>query len=176
MNRNWSNQKANPALKNWKNKVETIQSTLNRWNYRDLTMQGRILIIKTLALTQAVYLVSSLCVPDWVINEINKDFFSFIWKYGRDKISRRVLISEFEKGGLKMIDFRSFCLASKAIWSQRLLNSNNETWTIIPKKYMDKCGIEILMSMNIERNKYSILNYHNFMKRSFSVGIHVVEA
>ena len=139
--------------KNWKNKVEKIKSILNRWNYRDLTMQGRILIIKTLALSQVVYLVSSLYVPDWVINEINKEFFSFIWKYGRDKISRRVLISDFEKGGLKMIDFRSFCLASKAIWSQRLLNSNNETWTIIPKKYMEKCGIEILMSMNIERKQ-----------------------
>ena len=71
-------------------------------------MQGRILILKTLALSQVVYLLSSLCVPQWVVNEINKEFYSFVWKYKRDKISRKVLENENEMGGLKIIDFKSF--------------------------------------------------------------------
>ena len=52
-------------------------------------MQGRILILKTLALSQVVYLLSSLCVPQWVVNEINKEFYSFVWKYKRDKICKK---------------------------------------------------------------------------------------
>ena len=75
--------------RNWRSKVELIKKILNKWKYRDLTMQGRILIVKTLALSQVVYLISSLCVPSWVINEINKEFYSFVWKYKRDKYAGR---------------------------------------------------------------------------------------
>ena len=139
--------------KNWRNKIITIKQILNRWKYRDLTMQGRILIIKTLALSQIVYLISSLCVPEWLINEINKEFYSFVWKYKRDKISRKVLINMPENGGMKMLELRSFCLAAKAVWAQRLYNSKDETWTIIPKKHMEQCNISILMSMNIDKEK-----------------------
>ena len=64
-------------------------------------MQGRILIIKTLALSQIVYLIFSLCVPEWLINEINKEFYSFVWKYKRDEISRKVLINTPQNGGMK---------------------------------------------------------------------------
>ena len=60
--------------KNWKSKIETIKKILNKWNYRDLSLHGRILIVKTLALSQVVYLLSSICVPTWVINEVNKEF------------------------------------------------------------------------------------------------------
>ena len=100
------------AEKNWRDKIDTIKKLLNKWNYRDLTMQGRILILKTLALSQVVYPVSSLYVPNWVINEINKEFYSFVWKYKRDKICRKVLVNEIDKGGLKMIDFQIFLYSS----------------------------------------------------------------
>ena len=78
-------------------------------------------------------MVSSLCVPTWAVNEINIEFFSFVWKYKRDKISRKVLMNEFDNGGMRMIDFKSFCVAMKAVWASRLYSSENETWTIIPK-------------------------------------------
>ena len=74
---------------NWKTKLQAIKNICNKWKYRDLTFQGRVLIVKTLALSQVVYMVSALSVPSWVINEINKEFYSFVWKYKRDKISRK---------------------------------------------------------------------------------------
>ena len=150
--------------RNWRSKVELIKKILNKWKYRDLTMQGRILIVKSLALSQVVYLISSLCVPSWVINEINKEFYSFVWKYKRDKICRKVLINEFDRGGMKMLDFKSFCLASKAVWCQRLYNSSLETWTIIPQKYMEQCNINLLMCMNIEKEKLLPVRIPQFYK------------
>ena len=74
-----------------------------------------------------VYLVSSICVPVWTINEINKKFFSFIWKYKRDKISRKVMVNNLNAGGMNMIDFRSFCITMKAVWAYRLYNARGET-------------------------------------------------
>ena len=149
---------------NWKNKLQNIKKILNKWKYRDLTFQGRVLILKSLALAQVVYLVSSLTVPSWVINEINREFYSFIWKYKRDKISRRVLINNYESGGLQMIDFKSFCKAMKAVWASRLYKSKNETWSIIPNKYMEHCDINILMWMNINKEKELPINLPLFYR------------
>lgn len=138
---------------NWNTKIEIIKSTLNRWNYRDLTFQGRSLILKSLALSKVVYLVSAISIPTWAINEINKEFFQFIWKYKRDKISRKVMVNEVENGGINMIDFKAFCASVKAIWAQRLYKSSGETWSIIPRKYFEKCEIEKLMCMNFDTEK-----------------------
>ena len=159
---------------NWKNKIDKIKKILNRWKYRDLTFHGRILIIKTLALSQVVYLVSSLCVPSWVINELNKEFFSFVWKYKRDKICRKVLINDIDNGGMGMIDFKAFCLATKAVWAARLHNSENETWKIIPRKYMEECSINTLLSMNMEKKNHIPLKlppfYHEVISGWISCG------
>ena len=111
------------------------------------------MIIKTLALSQVVFLTSSLCTTIWVTNEINKEFYSFVWKYKRDKISRKVLINEVDAGEIRMIDFKAFCVAMKAVWVTRLYKSKNETWTIIPNKYMESCGINNWLQMNIDKEK-----------------------
>ena len=88
-----------------------------------------------------------------MIHEINKEFYSFVWKYKRVKICSKILINEFDRWGMKMLDFKSFCLASKAAWCQKPYNSSLETWIIIPPKYIDQCNINLLMCMNIEKEK-----------------------
>ena len=85
--------------KNWTEKIEKIKSFLRCWNIRDVSLQGRVLIIKTMALSKIVYLAAALLTPQWVINEINKEFFEFLWKYNRDKIARKVVINDICNGG-----------------------------------------------------------------------------
>ena len=63
-----------------------------------------------------------------------------------------------------MLDFKSFCLASKAVWCQRLYNSSLETWTIISPKYMEQCNINLLMYMNIEKEKLLPVRIPQFYK------------
>ena len=47
--------KTETETRNWQSKLESIKDTLNTWSCRDLTFQGRVLIIKTLALSKIVY-------------------------------------------------------------------------------------------------------------------------
>lgn len=150
--------------RNWNAKLESIKKILNRWKYRDLTFQGRVLIVKTVALSKIVYLVSSICTPSWVINELNKEFFAFVWKYKRDKIARKVMISEIEQGGLNMLDFRSFCIAMKTVWAYRLYKSKGETWSILPNKYMENCDITMLLCMNIDHERQLPVKLPQFYK------------
>lgn len=139
--------------KNWNDKLGSIKRVLSSWKKRDLSFQGRILIIKALALPKVVYLVSAINTPNWIINEINKEFLGFVWKGKRDKIARKVLINNIKNGGLNMVDFKSFCLAMKASWASKLYKSTNETWTIIPNKYFENCDIATVMCMNAETVK-----------------------
>ena len=156
--------KKETEIKNWSSKIESIKSTLNQWSRRDLTLQGRILILKTMALAKVVYLVSSISIPSWAVNEINKEFFQFVWRNKRDKIARKVMINEIERGGLNMLDFRSFCLSMKAVWAVKLNKSDGEGWSIIPKKYFENCGIEVLMCMNSETEKQLPIKLPQFYK------------
>ena len=64
-----------------------------------MSLQGRVLIIKTMALSKVVYLATALLTPEWVINEINKEFFGFLWKYNRNKIARKVVINDICNSG-----------------------------------------------------------------------------
>ena len=42
------------------------------------------------------------------IKEVNKLFYCFLWNEKGDKIKRNVIINDYPKGGLKMIDVESF--------------------------------------------------------------------
>ena len=71
-------------MKTWEGKITSIKNCLRCWNARDLSLQGRIQVIKTLALAKVVYLTASIHMSDWVIKDINQEFFAFLWKYKRD--------------------------------------------------------------------------------------------
>ena len=52
-------------------KIEKIKKILGSWSARRLTLMGKIAILKALAVSQIVYVLSSLPTPKGVIKEIN---------------------------------------------------------------------------------------------------------
>ena len=150
--------------KNWEGKIASIKTCLRYWNTRDLSLQGRIQIIKTLALAKVVYLTASINTPNWAIKEINKEFFTFLWKYKRDNMSRKVMVNYITNGGINMVDFKIFCISMKAVWAGRLLNCKEETWGIIPKKYFEQIGIEKILCMNAENERHILTKISEFYK------------
>ena len=65
-------------------------------------------MLKSLAVSQLVYLLSPLRSNHHAIKEINDMFYHFLWNGKGDKIKRKVMINEPEYGGLKMIDLYLF--------------------------------------------------------------------
>ena len=89
---------------NFNLKLRKLQTNLDMWKARDLTLFGRVLIIKSLGLSQLVYSASNLSVPKEIIPIIKMKLFNFLWKNKRDKIKRARLYQEREKGGICMTD------------------------------------------------------------------------
>ena len=85
---------------NFEETFKSISEKLRFWNWRNLTILGRIQIVKTFAVPILMYRVGLVCMHKDIIMEANKILFNFIWK-GKDKEKRSTLITDVEKGGLR---------------------------------------------------------------------------
>ena len=99
------NEKGNDQL-NFKLKIQKMQSKLDIWNSRALTLYGKVLIAKSLGLSSLIYSASMVNVPTDIPEPANvtSRLFKFLWKNKRDKIKRDAMYQEYDKGGLRMID------------------------------------------------------------------------
>ena len=59
---------------------------------------GKIAILKSLAVFQIVYVLSSLPSPKGVINEVNALLYDFLLDSKGDKIKRTEMINDYSKG------------------------------------------------------------------------------
>jgi len=80
--------------------LRSIKEKLQMWKWRDLTILGRIQIVKTYVIPLFMYRASLICVQKDTVLEVNRLLFQFIWK-GKDKVKCLSLISDVDKGGLK---------------------------------------------------------------------------
>ena len=72
---------------NYDEKLEKVKEILNCWKYRRLTLLGKITVLKSLVVSQLVYLLSPLRSNNKILHEINDLFYSFLWNGKSDKIN-----------------------------------------------------------------------------------------
>ena len=80
---------------------------LRFWNRRILSLEGKIIIFKTLAISKIVYLAFLTVIPNSLIEELQKIQKTFILHFLRPKVSHKTLCNNFENGGLKHVDISS---------------------------------------------------------------------
>lgn len=85
------------------------------WSQRDLSILGKINIIKTLALSKLIFICSVMNTPKEFSKEVNKITFDFIWNYKPAKIKKTTLIKQKRAVGLDMKDSSLFDKALKAL-------------------------------------------------------------
>ena len=132
----WISTDPNIALNlNYREKADKIRNVLSCWRYRRLTLMGKTLVIKNLATSQLTYILAPLATNHEIIREINDLFYSYLWNNKGDKIKRSVIISEYEKGGLKMVDIATFNKSLKTTWikniSMALTTGNGKNFSIL---------------------------------------------
>ncbi|XP_071501744.1 uncharacterized protein [Diadema antillarum] len=103
-------------------KLESIKSVLNCWRARNLSLIGKICVVKTLLLPQLLYQFSVLCIkiPSKFFKSLNTILYKFIWNGGNDRIKRQYLCNDYSQGGLRMINPSIFALSQKLNWVKML--------------------------------------------------------
>jgi exonuclease III len=100
---------------------DKIKNTINFWNKMNLSIQGKITIIKTLIVSKLVYVLNVLPSPtDTQLKELQDMLYKFLWDNKPDKIKREIIISGYEDGGLKMPDLKNQNIGLKTAWIKKL--------------------------------------------------------
>ena len=114
---------------NHKIKLKSIENTLNCWRARNLSLVGKICVIKTLLLPQLLYYFSVLCIkiPKNFFRQLNTILYKFIWNGGSDRVKRHLMCNDFSLGGLRMTGPYTFSIAQNMSWVKMLLDDNYES-------------------------------------------------
>ena len=100
--------------------VSNVQSVLNLWRYRNLTLEGRIVVFKSLAISKIVFQALIAPVPTHVIKALETIQTSFLWNNSNPKIKHKTLCKRYENGGLKNVDIRNKVNSLQSSWVKRL--------------------------------------------------------
>ena len=118
----------------------------------NLTIIGRIQIIKTFVIPMLMYRAGSICIDEEVITEANKIIFDFIWK-GKDKVKRTSLIGDTKDGGLKAPHLESIIKTQRIMVSKRFADEEPCAWKTILSHYLKPVGDKIILCCDFDVKK-----------------------
>ena len=124
---------AKPAdmMDNLREKIEDIEKLLARWTFRNLTVYGRIIVVKALALSKITHLIQVIPNPDPIlIQKLQQTINKFIWKGNAQKkyvVKEATAKLPQNVGGLAVPDLVDFWNSLKLAWLTRLIQSDDGT-------------------------------------------------
>ena len=122
------------------------------WKWRNLSLLGKIQIIKTFAIPKLMFRASVIPISNDRVKEANSIFYNFIWN-GKDKVKCCALISDIDKGGLKMLDIESMVSARCVICLKKFLEEYPSTWKSILNSCILPVGGSLVLQCNFDTVK-----------------------
>ena len=162
----FSYNKAICKQRNFTDVIKKIENVIKVWNFRSLTLSGKITIFKTLAISKIVYISYLSSVPNDIISQLDIVHKNFIWGNKRAKIKHSTLINDYGDGGLRDVDIKSKFNALHLSWLKRLYDNNFHPWKNIPNflfKKLSGCK-STLFFPNLSINSSALSKLPEFYK------------
>ena len=86
---------------NFNLKVQKLQTNLDIWKSRGLTLYRKVLIIKSLGLSNLIYSISNVNIPKDIGPMVKDKMFRFLWKNKKYKIKRISMYQDLSTGDLR---------------------------------------------------------------------------
>ena len=142
---------------NFLDNLKCLGEVLQLWRGRGLSLSGKILVFKTLALSRLLYACTMKIPSKQLIDQLYVLHKNFIWDKKRPKIKHSTLIADNSEGGYKDINIKSKISSLKFSWGTRLLDNNFHPWKIIPTKIFAVFGgLGELLSWSEAEQKFSL--------------------
>ena len=142
------------------------------WRWRNLTLEGKVLIVKTFGLSQLIYSLQSTVIKHEDLSKVENIIYRFIWNIKKDnpissgKIRREILKQQHENGGLKSPDIFHI---DRAIKYKNLLRNLFHKDHVHPIKLV--CS-NALNKYGFDWNSYkATCSRHNLANTFYGVGI-----
>ena len=111
---------------NFQSHVVTIESVLRVWRMRNLTIEGEVLVFKSLAVSKIIHLSLITTLPHAIINQLNNIKGNFIWNGKNPKIKHSTLSNSCEDGGLKDVDVFTKVISLQCSWIMMKISMNGK--------------------------------------------------
>jgi hypothetical protein len=157
----FSNNIEDMSVVNLEERYNKFQSVINIWKQRDLSLKGKITILKSLALPQLTYITNVTHVSKTFTDKVHRCIQNFMWNNKPPKIKNSTLIADIKHGGLKMPHFETMIKSQKIMWIKRLLNDRETNWKTVAFKQIG-LSADVILS----RQSLSYLN-QNLICSSF---------
>ena len=121
--------------KNYTKKTADLKNIMYIWSQRQVTMYGKILLSKTLLISQFNFLLACLPSPsDNKILELDKKIMQFIRSFkSPQKLSKDILQLDKNKSGLNVTLLKDQAIGMKISWVVRLISNENQSWKKLVK-------------------------------------------
>ena len=129
--------------------VRKIEKVLKLRRVRNLTLEGKITVVETLAISKIIHLSLVINFPTQIINELNKKQKELISNGRNPKIKHSTLCNKYENGGLKNVDILSKVNSLQCSWIKRLYDNSSHPLKIIPSYLLILISGKILSSTQI---------------------------
>ena len=115
----------------WMVKINKIKTCIQIWKKRDLTIKGRVLVIKSLLLSQIGFEIEIRIIPGYVLKTIETLIWNFLWNDKKPVGNRNAMYLQPIDGGQNMVNIKEFIICKRIKFAYKLIHSNYENWNII---------------------------------------------
>ena len=119
-------------------KINKIKTCIQVWKSRDLTFKGKVLVIKTLLLSQIGFQSETVTIPNNFVKDIDTFLWSFLWDGKQPLVSNNTMYLDKELGGVNMPNIRNILMSKQIKSVYKILMSNNAHSNITGKDWLKK--------------------------------------
>ncbi len=141
--------------KNFNERLCKFRTALNIWKQRNLTLRGKITVIKSILLPIILYPCNVLEVPNDFIAQIDKIISSFLWNNKTPKVKYSTIIADIQDGGLRMPYFPASVQCGKIMWIKRLLEPDQCNWKKLAWKMSNVSSLELMCKLDQSKKPFS---------------------
>ena len=128
---------------NIRSKIDKLKSKLLAWQYRGLSLGGKVLVTKTFGISQLIYTMQMCDYDEKSLKEIESFIFGFLWSKNvaiakaPDRIKRKIMVQDFGCGGLRVPDIQAM---NSALKTKQFLKASegNHIMKLIQKYHLEK--------------------------------------
>ena len=121
----------------WETRISKLESKLNIWKSRNLSFQGKVLIIRSQAVSKIMYAAEMIELNKTYVDRIQSILVNFLFSGKRMNIKRDVLFLPRQMGGLNLVNLNILIKVKRTQWIIRWLKcQNNGIWSKMVENYL----------------------------------------
>ena len=105
---------------------------------RRLSLEGKIIVFKSLAVPKIVYLSLLTSVPNNIVEELIKFQKNFLWNFTAPKMKHLTTLADYRNGALRNVDVFFKIISIQFSWLRQLFDNLFHQWKVIPLLFINK--------------------------------------